>query len=103
VIGTQAQLGTLARGDVLVTNATDPGWTPAFLLISGLVLETGGMLAHGSCISREYGIPAVVIPGAMSLIENGARITVSGDTGEVMIEPPGQHEQRGRTEEPANG
>jgi pyruvate,water dikinase len=98
VIGTQAELGTLTKGDILVTNATDPGWTPAFLLISGLVLETGGMLAHGSCISREYGIPAVVIPGAMSLIENGARITVSGDTGEVTIEQNGPED-----EEPANG
>ena len=86
VIASQKELGTLTKGDILVTNATDPGWTPAFLLISGLVLETGGMLAHGSCISREYGIPAVVVPGAMSLIERGATITVSGDTGEVIIE-----------------
>jgi pyruvate,water dikinase len=85
VIGTQAGLTELAKGDILVTNATDPGWTPAFLLISGLVLETGGMLAHGSCISREYGIPAVVVPGAMALIEDGSTVTVSGDTGEVLI------------------
>jgi pyruvate,water dikinase len=85
VIGSQAELATLGKGDILVTNATDPGWTPAFLLISGLVLETGGMLAHGSCISREYGIPAVVIPGAMRLIEDGATIAVSGDTGEVEV------------------
>jgi pyruvate,water dikinase len=85
VIGTQAKLGTLAKGDILVTNATDPGWTPAFLLISGLVLETGGMLAHGSCISREYGIPAVQVTDAMSLIEDGSTIEVNGDTGEVRV------------------
>ncbi|HEY1967925.1 MAG TPA: PEP/pyruvate-binding domain-containing protein [Pseudonocardia sp.] len=88
VIGSQAELTSLAKGDILVTNATDPGWTPAFLLISGLILETGGMLAHGSCISREYGIPAVVIPNAMSVIQDGATVTVSGDTGEVTITAP---------------
>lgn len=89
VIGAQRDLASLGRGDILVTNATDPGWTPAFLLISGLVLETGGMLAHGSCISREYGIPAVVVPGAMALVEDGATVTVCGDTGEVTITPVG--------------
>lgn len=85
VVGTQKELGRLGKGDILVTNSTDPGWTPAFLLISGLVLETGGMLAHGSCISREYGIPAVVIPGAMKLIGEGATVRVCGDTGEVTV------------------
>jgi pyruvate,water dikinase len=42
-------------------------------------------LAHGACISREYGIPAVHIPGAMGRIEDGARISVNGDTGEVVL------------------
>lgn len=87
VIGNQKDLKRLQKGDILVTSSTDPGWTPAFLVISGLVLETGGMLAHGSCISREYGIPAVVMPNAMKLIEDGARVSVCGDTGEVKLLP----------------
>ncbi|HEX4101925.1 MAG TPA: PEP/pyruvate-binding domain-containing protein [Pseudonocardiaceae bacterium] len=85
IIETQAELHRVRKGDILVTRATDPGWTPVFLVISGLVLETGGLLAHGACISREYGIPAVHIPGAMGRIEDGARISVNGDTGEVVL------------------
>jgi pyruvate,water dikinase len=44
------------------------------------------MLAHGSLISREYGIPAVQINNAMKRIPDGALITVDGTTGRVTIE-----------------
>jgi pyruvate,water dikinase len=86
VIESQRDIGKVKSGEILVTTATDPGWTPVFMVISGLVLETGGMLAHGSVISREYGIPAVQIANAMKRIRDGARITVNGDMGEVQIE-----------------
>lgn len=86
VIGDMADIGTLEQGDILICHATDPGWTPVFLVISGLVMQTGGVLAHGSCLSREYGLPAVVLPQAMSRIEDGATITIDGDLGRVVIE-----------------
>jgi phosphohistidine swiveling domain-containing protein len=56
-----------------------------FPLINGLVLETGGMLAHGACLSREYGLPAVQLRNAIQLIPDGAVITVNGDTGEICM------------------
>jgi phosphohistidine swiveling domain-containing protein len=87
VILTQADIGRVRKGDILITHATDPGWTPVFMALSGLVLETGGLLCHGSCISREYGIPAAQLPGAMSLIKDGSTITVNGDTGTITIVP----------------
>lgn len=78
-------MGQVKEGDILVTNSTDPGWTPVFTLLSAIVLETGGMLAHGSLLAREYGFPAVQIADASQLIPDGAMITVNGDTGEVVI------------------
>jgi rifampicin phosphotransferase len=86
VIASQKDIGRVQKDDILVTIATDPGWTPVFAVIAGLVLETGGMLAHGACISREYGIPAVQAANAMARIKDGDRITVDGDTGQVTIE-----------------
>ncbi|MFA5630122.1 MAG: PEP/pyruvate-binding domain-containing protein [Porticoccaceae bacterium] len=86
VIASQKDIGKVKEGEILVTAATDPGWTPVFMVISGLVLETGGMLAHGSLLSREYGIPAVQVSKAMKRIPDGARITVDGDTGVVHLE-----------------
>jgi pyruvate,water dikinase len=80
------QASLLARGDVLVTKQTDPGWGPVFPLISGLVIERGGMLSHGAIIAREFGIPCVVgVKGAMRRIPSGATVTVDADRGEVHV------------------
>ena len=73
------------RGDILIAHATDPGWTPVFLIIKGVVTETGGLLSHASCIAREYGFPAVQMSKALQLIPDGATITVNGNTGEITI------------------
>lgn len=76
----------LEPGDILVAPSTDPAWTPLFLKVSGIVMETGGFLSHGSIVAREYGIPSVVnIPGAMTIIKNGQTITVDGDQGQVIL------------------
>jgi len=85
VIKTLAEIPRVRRGEILVVNATDPGWTPVFMLIKGIVLETGGMLAHGSLLAREYGFPAVQVEDAMLYIPDGATITVDGDHGVVSI------------------
>ena len=74
------------EGDVLVTKFTDPGWTPLFLSVKGLVTEVGGMMTHGSVIAREYGIPAVVgVENATKLIREGQRIRINGSEGYVEI------------------
>ena len=81
------QAARLHAGEILVTQATDPGWTPVFPLVSGLVLEIGGQLSHGSIVAREYGIPAVLnVQGAMRRIRDGQVITVDGDTGKVLVD-----------------
>jgi pyruvate,water dikinase len=74
------------RGDILVTVATDPGWTTVFSIIGGVVVETGGVVAHAVMISREYGLPCVANLGrACDLIPDGALITVDGSAGRVLI------------------
>ena len=76
----------LRAGDVLVTRQTDPGWGPVFPLISGLVVERGGMLSHGAIIAREFGIPSVVgVKDATRRILQGDVVTVDGDRGSVRI------------------
>jgi phosphohistidine swiveling domain-containing protein len=78
--------GQLRSGDVLVTRQTDPGWGPIFPLISGLVVERGGMLSHGAIIAREFGIPSVVgVKDATRRIPHGSSIVVDGDRGTIRI------------------
>lgn len=84
------EIGRVQKGDILITNSTDPAWTPVFLVIKGLVLETGGMLAHGACLSREYNLPAVTIRDAISRVPDGATITVDGTNGVVRIHEEAQ-------------
>jgi len=75
----------LQPGDILVTYATDPGWTPLFSIVGGLVLERGGMLSHGAILAREFGIPAVVgVENATRIIAEGSLLTVDGHLGTVQ-------------------
>ena len=85
IVRSLEEIGRLEQGDILICNATDPGWTPIFSIVSAIVGETGGMAAHFSCLSREYGLPAVSLANAMKLIEDGSTITVNGSTGEVGL------------------
>ena len=65
---------------------TDPGWTPIFSKIGGLITETGGILSHGAVVSREYGIPAVTnIPNACQFFKTGQVVTINGYNGTVTI------------------
>lgn len=78
----------LDPGDILVTPFTDPGWTPLFLGIRGLVTEVGGLMTHGAVIAREYGLPAVVgVERATQLIEDKQRIRLDGGEGYVELLP----------------
>ena len=86
----------LTRGDVLVTRQTDPGWAPVFPLVSGLVIERGGMLSHGAIIAREFGLPCLVgVRDATTRIPHGAVVTIDAETntgssvGIVRLEPDG--------------
>ncbi|MEA2021793.1 MAG: PEP/pyruvate-binding domain-containing protein, partial [Candidatus Caldatribacteriota bacterium] len=81
----------LKKGDILVTKATNPAWTPLFLEIGGLITEMGGPISHGSVIAREYGIPAIVgIREATSRFKDGQFIRLNGETGKVEILNPSQ-------------
>ena len=87
IIQNVQEVSRLTGDDILVTQATDPGWTPIFPLVKGIVLEVGGQLSHGSIVAREYGIPAVVnVQGALQHIRDGQFIIVDGTQGHVYLE-----------------
>ena len=76
----------LEQGDILVTASTNPAWTPLFLIIGGLIMETGGPISHGSVVAREYGIPAVVgVKDATGRFADGQRVRINGESGRIEI------------------
>ncbi|MEE2913968.1 MAG: PEP/pyruvate-binding domain-containing protein [Pseudomonadota bacterium] len=73
-------------GTILVCPTTTPAWTQLFPQAKGLVTDIGGILAHGSIVAREYGIPAVLGLGdATKRIKDGQTITIDGNRGTVVI------------------
>lgn len=57
---------------VLVARTSSPGWIPTWGLVSGVVVEIGGDLSHGSIILRELAIPAITnAHGATTVFRTG--------------------------------
>ena len=78
---------SLEPGDILVTQNTDPAWTPLFLVAGAVVVNVGAIASHASIVSRELGIPCVAsVPDASLRIPDGATITVDGSNGTVSID-----------------
>ncbi len=81
------QMNRVQKGDVLVTDMTDPDWEPVMKRASAIVTNRGGRTCHAAIIARELGIPAVVGCGdATELLKDGIEVTVScaeGDTGNI--------------------
>jgi pyruvate,water dikinase len=82
------QMARVKKGDVLVTDMTDPNWEPVMKLAAAIVTNRGGRTCHAAIIARELGIPAVVGCGdATRKLKDGQPVTVScaeGDTGNVF-------------------
>ncbi len=87
VIRSVSEMKRVHKGDVLVSDMTDPDWEPVMKRASAIVTNRGGRTCHAAIIARELGIPAVVGCGnATELINDGAVVTVScaeGDEGHV--------------------
>ncbi len=87
VVSDASQMSRVKKGDVLVTDMTDPNWEPVMKLAAAIVTNRGGRTCHAAIIARELGIPAVVGCGdATRRMKDGQPVTVScaeGDTGHV--------------------
>ena len=82
-----SEMSLVQKGDVLVTDMTDPDWEPVMKRSSAIVTNRGGRTCHAAIVAREMGIPAVVGCGdATSVLSDGQMVTVScseGDSGKV--------------------
>jgi rifampicin phosphotransferase len=75
----------LPTGAILVAEATDASWSPAFVHAGGIVLERGGPLSHAAILARELGVPAVLNVGLGVRSLDGRLVTVDGDSGIVVV------------------
>ncbi|XP_030022494.2 putative phosphoenolpyruvate synthase isoform X1 [Manduca sexta] len=84
VVKDLSEIGQLQQGDVLITHATDIGWSPYFPLLTGIVTELGGLISHGAVIAREYGLPCIVgAAEATDVFKTGDMVRLSGTNGVI--------------------
>lgn len=68
----------LQKGEILVTDVTNPDWDPVLKKAAAIITNKGGRTSHAAIIARELGTVAVVGCGnATDVIKNGQEITVS--------------------------
>jgi pyruvate, water dikinase len=84
VIKDVAKIADFKKGEVLVTEMTDPDWEPIMKIASAIVTNSGGRTSHAAIVSRELGIPCIVgTCDATKAIKDGKYVTVSCAEGEV--------------------
>ena len=71
-----------AKGKILLSYSTDPGWFPYLNMAGGLITERGSLLSHSAILARELEKPAVVnIPNIMEELQSGDMVEIDGDLG----------------------
>jgi len=72
------------KGDILVTDMTNPDYVPFMKLAGAIVTDKGGVTCHAAIVSRELGIPCVVgTEKATKLMMTGKEYTVDSKSGVV--------------------
>lgn len=71
------------KGQVLVTDMTDPDWEPIMKIAAAIVTDKGGRTCHAAIVSRELGVPCIVgTKTGSQKIKTGEKVTVSCAEGE---------------------
>ncbi len=74
----------MRKGDILVTDMTNPDFVPFMKLAGAIVTNKGGVTCHAAIVSRELGIPCVVGTGnATTLMFSEREYTVDSKSGVV--------------------
>lgn len=72
------------KGEVLVSDMTDPDWEPIMKIAAAIITNRGGRTCHAAIVSRELGVPCIVGTGnGTTVLSNVPEVTVSCAEGEV--------------------
>ena len=83
VIRSVKDIKKFKKGEVLVTDMTDPDWEPIMKIAGAIVTNRGGRTCHAAIVSRELGVPCVVGTNeATEKIRQNQDITINCSEGE---------------------
>jgi pyruvate,water dikinase len=82
IIENAKDISQFQKGQVLVTDMTDPDWEPIMKIAGAIVTNRGGRTCHAAIISRELGIPCVIGTGDGTIkIKQDSDVTVDCSEG----------------------
>jgi pyruvate,water dikinase len=74
----------MVKGDILVTDMTNPDFVPFMKIASAIVTDKGGVTSHAAIVSRELAIPCIVgTETATKVMETGKQYTIDSRNGIV--------------------
>jgi len=74
----------MVKGDILVTDMTNPDFVPFMKIASAIVTDKGGVTSHAAIVSRELAIPCIVgTEIATKVMETGKQYTIDSRNGIV--------------------
>ncbi len=86
VIEKSSRIHEFKKGEVLVTDMTDPDWEPIMKIASAIITNRGGRTCHAAIVSRELGIPAVIgTEISTKVLKDGMEVTASCAEGQEGI------------------
>lgn len=79
---TEQAASMMQKGDILVTDMTNPDFVPYMKIASAIVTDKGGITSHAAIVSRELNIPCVVgTETGTQVIKTGKEYTVDSRNG----------------------
>lgn len=86
VLRSALQISEFNKGQILVTDRTDPDWEPIMKMAAAIVTNRGGRTCHAAIVSRELGIPAIVgTVNGTEILKNGQNVTVDTSQGTGIV------------------
>ncbi len=86
VINQASEMGKLEKGEVLVSNITDPSLLSAMKKASAFITNSGGLTCHAAITARELKTPCVVgTKIATKALKDGDMVEIDASLGTVKI------------------
>lgn len=84
VLKNPSEMHLLQKGEIVLTEATNPDWDPVFKRAAGIITSKGGRTSHAAIVAREMGTLALVgAVDALKQIHDGADVTVDCSQGRM--------------------
>jgi len=84
IILTPKECNKMKKGNILVTEMTDPLYMPAIRKAKAIITDIGGLLCHAAITAREMKIPCIVnTKRATKILNDNQKIIVNATKGEI--------------------